>query len=54
MTKYDSTARGGLLVSICRKLNIPFLFLGRGEGLDDLIPFDRDVYLSELINPDGE
>lgn len=54
MTKYDSTARGGLLVSICRKLKIPFLFLGRGEGLDDLIPFDKDVYLSELINPEGE
>ncbi len=54
MTKYDSTARGGLLVSICRKLGIPFLFLGRGEGLDDLIPFDREVYLSELISLDGE
>lgn len=54
MTKYDSTARGGLLVSICRKLKIPFLFLGRGEGLDDLIPFDREIYLSELISLDGE
>ncbi|MDC7223019.1 MAG: signal recognition particle-docking protein FtsY [Spirochaetales bacterium] len=54
MTKYDSTARGGLLVALCRRLNIPFLFLGRGEGLDDLIPFDKDVYLSELISLDGE
>ena len=54
MTKYDSTARGGLLVSICRRLGIPFLFLGRGEGLDDLIPFDKEVYLSELINLEGE
>jgi fused signal recognition particle receptor len=52
MTKYDSTARGGLLVAICRKLGIPFLFLGRGEGLDDLIPFDKDIYLSELISQD--
>ncbi|MDC7219354.1 MAG: signal recognition particle-docking protein FtsY [Spirochaetales bacterium] len=54
MTKYDSTARGGLLVSICRRLGIPFLFLGRGEGLDDLTPFDKEVYLSELISLEGE
>jgi fused signal recognition particle receptor len=54
MTKFDSTARGGLLVSICRCLRIPFLFLGRGEGLDDLVPFNKDTYLSELISLDGE
>lgn len=49
LTKYDSTARGGLLVAINRKLRIPCAFLGRGEQLEDLIPFDPEDYLEELL-----
>lgn len=49
LTKYDSTAKGGLLVSISRTLDIPFYFIGKGEGLDDLVPFDPESYLDELL-----
>jgi len=49
LTKYDATARGGLVVSISRKLNIPISFVGHGEGLDDLSPFDPDSYLDDLL-----
>ncbi len=49
LTKYDATARGGLVVSISRKLNIPVAFVGHGEGLDDLSVFDPDSYLDDLL-----
>lgn len=49
MTKYDSTAKGGLAVAVSRKLGIPVAFLGRGEGLDDLKPFAPEEYLDELF-----
>lgn len=52
MTKYDSSAKGGLVAAISRKLNLPFAYLGRGEGMDDLIPFDSDIYLNELLAGD--
>ncbi len=49
LTKYDSSAKGGLVAAIGRKLKLPFAFLGRGEGMDDLIPFNPDEYLDELL-----
>lgn len=49
LTKYDSSARGGIVPAVCRNLGIPFSFIGRGEGLDDLLPFDRDSYLDDLL-----
>lgn len=49
LTKYDATARGGLVVSISRKLNIPVAFVGHGEGLDDLSEFDPESYLDDLL-----
>lgn len=49
LTKFDSTARGGLLIAISRKLKLPVFFLGKGEGLEDLHPFDADQYLDELL-----
>ncbi len=52
MTKYDSTAKGGLVAAISRKLNLPFAFLGRGEGMDDLLPFNPEIYLDELLAGD--
>jgi fused signal recognition particle receptor len=39
MTKLDGTARGGILVAIAAKHRLPILFIGVGEGLDDLAPF---------------
>lgn len=50
MAKYDSSAKGGIVAAIGRNLNLPFAFLGRGEGMDDLLPFDADSYLDDLLN----
>jgi fused signal recognition particle receptor len=40
MTKLDSTARGGILVAIARKFGLPVHYIGVGEGIDDLEPFE--------------
>ena len=40
MTKLDGTARGGILVSIAEKFKLPIHFIGVGEGIDDLAPFE--------------
>ena len=52
LTKYDATARGGLVVAISRKLGIPIAFVGHGEGLDDLSVFDPEAYLDDLLTRD--
>jgi len=49
MTKYDSSAKGGMIAAIGRALNLPFEYLGRGEQLDDLTVFNPDSYLDELF-----
>lgn len=49
ITKLDGTARGGAVVAVRRELNLPIRFLGRGEGLDDLEPFDADRFAAELV-----
>jgi fused signal recognition particle receptor len=40
MTKLDGTARGGILVAIASKFGLPVHFIGVGEGVDDLAPFE--------------
>jgi fused signal recognition particle receptor len=49
LAKYDSTAKGGIVVAIARDLGIPFSFIGTGEKLDDLEPFDSESYLNRLL-----
>jgi len=49
IAKYDSTAKGGIVIPICRQLGIPFSFMGVGEKINDLIPFDKEEYLNSLI-----
>lgn len=49
MAKYDSTAKGGILIPIARSLDIPCAYLGVGEGMDDLVAFDGDEYLEDLL-----
>lgn len=44
MTKLDGTARGGILVSLASKFGLPVHFIGVGEGVDDLEPFDADEF----------
>lgn len=49
MAKYDSTAKGGIVVAIARDLGIPFSFIGVGETLDDLELFEPESYLNRLL-----
>jgi fused signal recognition particle receptor len=48
-SKFDSTAKGGMVVPVCRDLGIPISFIGLGEKLDDLEVFDPDRYLDSLF-----
>jgi fused signal recognition particle receptor len=49
LSKCDSTAKGGMVVPICRDLGIPFSYVGVGEKLGDLEVFDPDQYLDSLF-----
>ncbi len=49
LTKLDGTAKGGIVIPIARELGIPVKFVGLGEGLDDLQPFDAKEYVQALI-----
>ena len=49
MTKLDGTARGGILVSIAEKFDLPVHYVGVGEGADDLQPFDAENFARALV-----
>ena len=49
MTKYDSTAKGGVAVSICRELNIPVAFICTGEKYGDIQEFNAENYIDEFL-----
>lgn len=49
LTKYDSAAKGGALVQIGQQLGLPIVFVGTGEGYDDIHPFDKDEFLDALV-----
>ncbi len=49
LSKCDSTAKGGMVVPICRTLALPFAYLGMGEKLDDLEVFEPTSYLDSLF-----
>ena len=52
LTKLDGTAKGGILFAIANELGIPFRYLGMGEGIDDLQPFDASEFVNEIFNHD--
>ncbi|MGM8214441.1 signal recognition particle-docking protein FtsY [Bacillaceae bacterium W0354] len=58
LTKLDGTARGGIVLAIRNELNIPVKYVGLGEQMSDLQPFDAHQFVyglfGELINEDGE
>jgi fused signal recognition particle receptor len=49
LTKLDGTAKGGVVVAVRRNLKLPVKFVGIGEGIDDLQPFDADVFVESLF-----
>ncbi|HAD05203.1 MAG: signal recognition particle-docking protein FtsY [Desulfuromonadales bacterium GWC2_61_20] len=52
LTKLDGTARGGIIVAIAGELGVPVRFVGLGEGLDDLRPFDPEAFTQTLFGPE--
>lgn len=49
LTKLDSTAKGGMLFAIYRELGLPVRFIGTGEKIEDLAPFDPDAFIEGLL-----
>jgi fused signal recognition particle receptor len=50
LTKLDGTAKGGIVVAIARELNLPIRFVGTGEKINDLVPFDAQTYVNSLFD----
>lgn len=50
ITKLDGTAKGGVMIAIADELSVPVDFIGIGEGLEDLEPFDANSYAEALFN----
>lgn len=49
LTKLDGTAKGGMIISIKNKLGIPVKYIGTGEGIDDIQPFNAEEFVDALI-----
>lgn len=52
MTKLDGTAKGGILVGLVEELKVPVRFIGVGEGISDLLPFDAEAYVEAVLGED--
>jgi fused signal recognition particle receptor len=49
LTKLDGTAKGGIVIAICNSLNIPLQYIGIGEKIEDLRPFDAEQFIDALL-----
>ena len=49
LTKLDGTAKGGVVVAIARELNLPIRYVGVGEQMEDLLPFEPDRFIASLF-----
>ena len=49
LTKLDGTAKGGIVVAIARELNLPIRYIGVGEKVEDLLPFDSEKFIESLF-----
>nr|WP_239580036.1 signal recognition particle-docking protein FtsY [Microlunatus panaciterrae] len=50
LTKLDGSAKGGIVVQVQRELGVPVKLIGLGEGVDDLAPFDAEVFVDALLD----
>jgi fused signal recognition particle receptor len=50
LTKLDGTAKGGIVVAITRELGLPVQYVGTGESVEDLVPFDAETFVSSLFD----
>jgi fused signal recognition particle receptor len=51
LAKLDGTARGGIVLAIRQELQVPILFIGTGEGMADMAPFDAEDFVDALLAP---
>ena len=49
LTKLDGTAKGGIVIAVADSLQIPVKYIGVGEGMEDLMPFDARSFVDALI-----
>lgn len=49
LTKLDGTAKGGVVMAICAEMEIPVVYVGVGEKIDDLLPFDAEDFVSAIL-----
>ncbi len=54
LTKLDGTAKGGIVASIAHQMELPIRYIGIGEKMEDLRPFDADQFIKALFEPDTE
>ena len=54
LTKYDNTAKGGVVISIARKLKVPVRYIGLGEGAEDLNNFDAEEFAAALLETEAK
>ena len=54
VTKLDGTAKGGVVVAVHEAIDVPVKFLGVGEGVEDLVPFDAREFANEILSDEGE
>jgi len=52
LTKLDADAKGGAALSISHETNKPIIFVGVGQGYDDLLPFNRELFISNILDSD--
>lgn len=52
VTKLDGTAKGGVVVGVSDQFHIPVKFIGVGEGIEDLKPFNKQEFVEKLFSPD--
>jgi fused signal recognition particle receptor len=50
ITKLDGTAKGGIVIGICRQLRVPVIYIGIGEKMDDLRPFDAQEFVKAILD----
>lgn len=49
LTKLDGTAKGGVVIGICDEMKIPIRFVGTGEKIEDIRPFDTEAFIRALF-----
>jgi fused signal recognition particle receptor len=49
LTKLDGTAKGGIAVAVVRELGVPIRYVGVGEKVEDLLPFDAEAFAASLV-----